>query len=652
MTSRSRAGGKPPKNARITIATLVSAGTVLGFALAVACGGAGRRVVRPSVTLASTPATAEEIAEIREAWGDIETRGQEGLRLRIERFLKRNADDGAAPLARVYLTLVLMNEDQWAKAYEHLALLSNLPEGATRNFALVARARYLRHEGHPADAFELLRPLAGKMVDRHALELFQEELSLAAAEAHRDFEAIAYMDSWLRFADENDREIARKKIPVALARMPPTVLEASLRAMRTSGGNGYTMEMQRLVATQLASYAVERGDARLAQWLVDPDAGAAVLAGDAGLLVSELAVRHHEVESVNARTIGLILPTGSSEMRDVAADVARGVAWALELPRKSVANGDSTRLITRDDGGRGDQVESVLDDVAGDGAAIIIAGFDPSSADRAVRWSESHGVPVVVLSVPRQRRAMTSAFVLGEPNETVISALADALSARRETKVGLVTDNANLIDVARVFEQHPKLIPFQPVPCELEGRRVGDARFPVAAWEKAGYRTWLISGPEPCARDALREIAQVRGGVVALTLDATGPIDDSVAIKVISASAGLIPVLAPEKKDAAGKKDAPPSTLDPDIQRFMASFGSTPTWRSALGRDAGILARRAVVSLPLDTTLDPREIARRRNVVRAEFSKAHERLWTTEASGVDAAHILPRTVRVVDIPTR
>jgi hypothetical protein len=557
---------------------------------------------------------------------------------------------------------VLRNEGSWAKADEQLALLTNLPEGATHNFALVARARSLRHAGRPVEAFELLRPLAGKMVDRHALELFQEELSLAAAEAHRDFEAIAYMDSWLRFADEDDREVARKKIPEALARMPATVLEASLRAMRTGAGNGYTIEMQRLVATRLAAYAVEAGDARLAQWLVDPDAGTAVLAGDAGLLISELAIRHHDVESVNARTIGLILPTGSSEMRDVAADVARGVAWALELPRKSVANGDSTRLITRDDGGRGDQVESVLDDVAGDGAAVIIAGFDPSSADRAVRWSEAHGVPVVVLSVPRQRRAMSSAFVVGEPNDKVITVLAEALSTRRETKVAIVTDNANLIDVAHVFEQHPKLVPFQPVACELEGRRVGDTRFPLAAWEKAGYRTWLISGPEPCARDALRELAQMRGGLVALTLDATGPVEEGLAVKVISASAGLIPVLTPGKDEKradeaaatkrSGTKETPQSTLDPDIQRFMASFGSTPTWRTALGRDAAILARHAVASLPLDTTLDPREVVRRRSVVRAELVKAKDRLWTTEATGVDASHGLPRTVRVVEIPTR
>jgi Periplasmic binding protein len=625
------------------MARLVGAAAIAGLVLAVACGGAGRRGGRPSVTLASTPATAAEIAEIREAWDDLANRSQQELRLRIERFLKKNPDDGAAPLARVYLTLVFMNEGAWAKADQQLALLASLPRGATRDFALVARARGLRHAGRPDEAFELLRPLAGKMVDRHALEQFQEELSLAAAEAHRDFEAIAYMDSWLRFADEDDREIARKKIPEALAHMQPGVLEASLRAMRTGGGNGYTTEMQRLIAGRLAAYAVERGDTRLAQWLVDPDAGTAVLAGDAGLLISELAVRHHDVASVNGRTIGLILPTGTPEMRDVAADVARGVAWALELPRKSAANGDSTRLTTRDDGGRGDQVESVLDDVAGDGAAIIIAGFDPGSADRAVRWSEAHGVPVVVLSVPRQKRAMTSSFVVGEPNDRVISVLADALSARRETKVAIVTDNSNVIDIAHAFAEHATLIPFQPVPCELEGPRVGDVRFPLAAWEKAGYRTWLIAGPAACARDALRELAQTRGGLVALTLDAMGPLEEGTGVRVIAASAGLIPVLAPGKKTSA---------LDPDIQRFMASFGSTPTWRTALGRDAAILARHAVASLPLDTTMDAREVVRRRTIVRAEFTVARDRLWTTEAPGVDASHSLARTVRVVDIPAR
>ena len=89
-------------------------------------------------------------------------------------------------------------------------------------------------QGRPAPAFELLRRLAGKIVDPQVFELFQREITLDAVASHQNYEAIAYMDSWLRNADEDDREVARAEIPKALRAMPTDVLENSLRAMRAN----------------------------------------------------------------------------------------------------------------------------------------------------------------------------------------------------------------------------------------------------------------------------------------------------------------------------------------------------------------------------------------------------------------------------------
>ncbi|WP_394844399.1 ABC transporter substrate-binding protein [Pendulispora brunnea] len=627
----------------------------LALALAAACGGAGKRR-RPVATLSSTPAAAAEMAEIRRMWGDLEGRDRNALRVRIRQFLSKFPNDGAAALARTYLTFILLSDGDFTEAKAQLDFLETIPPGATRDFSMVARARLLRLTQRPNEALELLAPLAGKMVDRHALELFQEEISLDAVAAHHDYEAIAYMDSWLRHADDEEREEARRKIPEALASMSPQVLEASLRSMRASarGGaplvTGYSVEMQRFVALQLSAYAVATGDARLAQWLVDPASGAPVLGSDAGLLVSELATRHRTTRAVAGRTIGLVLPTGSSSLRDAAADAARGAAWALNLPRAAKDPGDKTLLVTRDDGGRADRIESVLDDLASDGAGVILAGFEPDSAERALRWAESNGVAVVVLAAPRHATASKFGFVAGEPYASSIEVLADALLSRRETKVATVADATSLSDVARIAAERPnvsqKLTFFQPAPCDLEGQGAGEHRFPLSVWEKAGIRSWLVSGPEPCARDVLREVGELRGALVMLTLETIGAYERATSAKVLSAAAGLLPV----RGLLDGKADAG-AAADPDIQRFMASFSARPTWFTAVARDAAALARRAIVALPTDTTTNPDAVTARREDTRRALESANTALWTSSESHgfAPGEHMVKRTVKVVEL---
>ncbi|WP_394824107.1 ABC transporter substrate-binding protein [Pendulispora albinea] len=653
----------------------LSTGLVLALAVLAACGGAGRWR-RPVPLLSNTPNAALEMNEIRRMWGDLEGRDREALRVRIRQFLAKYPNDGATPLARTYLTFILLSDGDFSEAKAQLDFLETIPMGATRDFSTVARARLLRLTGRAKEALELLAPLAGKMVDRHALELFQEEITLDAVAAHRDYEAIAYMDSWLRHGDEEEREEARRKIPEALATMSPQVLEASLRAMRATaargpGAGGYSVEMQRFVASQLAGYAVETGDARLAQWLTDPDAGAPVLASDAGVLVSELATRNRSTRAVSGRTIGLVLPTGSSSLRDSAADAARGAAWALDLPRAAKDSGDKSILVTRDDGGRADRIELVLDDLASDGAAVILAGFDPDSADRALRWAETNGVPVITLAAPRSAYPGRFGFVVGEPPSSSIEVLSDALLARRETKVALVTDVTTVVDVARVVPTRPKLAFFQPAPCELGAPAASGPRFPLPAWEKAGVRTWLVAGPEPCARDVLHEVGELRGALVALTLEGIGAYERAAAAKVLSAAAGSLPVrqeAAPTRRGAENRgtssHDAGPSgavhaggAIDPDIQRFMISFSAKPTWFTALSRDAAVLARRAVVSLPTDATSRADDVTARRETARKALEGARAPLWTSEESGFSSGgeaagsseHTVKRTVKVVEL---
>ena len=106
---------------------------------------------------------------------------------------------------------------------------------------------------------------------------------------------------------------------------------------------------------------------------------------------------------------------------------------------------------------------------------------------------------------------------------------------------------------------------------------------------------------------------------------------------MLTVSAGSIPFVADAK------------TADSEIAKFTRGFGANPTWAAALGRDAAILARKGLAGLPLTTTTDPKEVAKRRDAVADALVAAKTALWTSEATGF-TSHELGRTLKVVESP--
>ncbi len=615
-----------------------------GLLLALACSrkGADRS---PVATLASTPETATAFAPLREQW---EARKLD--RAALVAFIRRHPDDGATPLAKVYLSFALMDAGDFVTADGVLATIADLPAGTTRDLATVARARSLRQHGAPQSALDSLRPLVGKVVDDADREIFLEELALAAIAAHDDYEALAYLDAWLRGVSEDDRDRVRAKIGQILETMKRPVLEQTYRSMRARGSaSGYSVDTQKLVAARLARIAVETNDAALARWLLDVSGvSAAQAGGDAGLELGELAASRRGLSVVTARTVGLLLPTRNRELRDEAADVVRGLSWALDLPR-SAGKDEGVRLVTREDGADEAGTRAAMEELTGEGAVVVVAGFDRASADRAAKWSEESGVPVLLLSAPSPpNMPRTNAVVLGERTEREVSMLAEALVRHGVKTAAFVADTADDESAARVAEGAGGLVLLPPVRCDVVLAEAGKPRFPIESWLSSGAQGWLISGSGSCARDVLRDLGRVieRPGVahrddakaVALTLEAGVPWSEAPKkITVLSASAGLVPVLASKPEEAR----------EEDVKRFMERFGVRPTYWTALGRDGGMIARAAMGPLPVDTTSDPKIVAQRRGIVVTGLTGVRVKMWTSDDQGIGKDRVLPRALRVV-----
>jgi hypothetical protein len=630
---------------RLAVAAIAlsAAGALLG-----SCKRADVRV-RPVASLADTTAAGRAFEHILVAWVRNEPGERPQLRHDLDAFVTSFPTDGLAPLARVYLILSLMDPiADWAQAERRLeSMIPPLP-GSARDLFLIAQAKLLRYHHQPDAAFELLRPIVGKMVDSRARALLQEELTFDALEAREPYEAIAYMDAWLRGATEEDREPSEAKVAVALGAVPEAALRGSLQAMRESAragqSHGYGIAIERLVAERLAQIAMERGDATLARWLLDPEAGGVPLPEEVTATLGRLATSRRGIGSVAGRTVGLVLPTSSDELRDEAADVLRGVLWALEIARDNSSHDVPIRLVTRDDGGDPARLRESLEEVAGEGASVIITALDARAAQDALEWGTASSLAVIVLAEPAKRGpviAATSGFSVGEDWTSELAALAGNLSVSRPaSQIAMIADAEAAASLVDAMSGPDKLEP-APFSCDAPLPSAGESRFPLESWERDGVQRWIVAGSTSCAEDLFRGLARhARRGVIGLSLEAAETrARPTAGFRLVTAAAGVVPV------DVANADD--PRVAD--VRAMVKRTGAPPAWWAALGHDAAVLAKASIITLPLDTTADPVEISRRHLATHQALLDAKAPLWTSEQSGFDARRSLPRVIRVVEL---
>ncbi len=609
----------------------------------VACGAT--QEARPSPRVASTQESQNLLADVQRDWA---ARGHEDVTARltknVEVFLATYPNDAATPLVRAYAAVLAIGRNDLAAAERMLSANVLEGEGTTNDLMVTVRAHILRVKKQPEAALDLLRPLVGKLVDPVGRDLFLEELTLAAMESHLEFEAVAYMDAWLTEASGEEHERVRARVDELLKAMPSTVLEATYRSMRERGkSSGYSKELRGALADRLGIIAVEKNDSALARWLLEGGAGVARSGSEA---LQDLASSTRGLRTVQGRTIGVLLPGDNVAHNGEAAEVIRGVSWALGLPQPDPLKRDGIRLVTRDAGDNLERFDAALEELAGEGAAVIIGGFDAASAARAMAWGDALGLTVMALAAPTKGAPVAHGVVLGETIEDQLTALAEAVTREGATKLSMLEEHPPYATnvLTQVAPSLPLVSP--PISCDAPDQGVGVPRFPVRAPERDNG-SWLVAAPSECLRDLALEYARTLQGAatkkrfLATTLEAGIPHGDPriAKVRVLTVGAGIVPVLAARPDDVA----------DIDVRGYMAQFGARPSYWAAIGRDAGALARRAVTPLPLDTSSDEAGVLQRRAIVEAGVLAARVRFWSTEMNRVESNRYFGRKLRVVDV---
>jgi hypothetical protein len=587
--------------------------------------------------LAGTRAAQEAFRPIRRAFVTGEARDRALLESRIEWFVVAFPDDPLVSVARVYLAFIAVDQGKLERAEQLVHQVEAGPSGTTRDLAELVEGSIWSARHDPAQALEHFLPLVGKLIDPYARILLDRQVVAASLAARTWYESIAYMDLWLRDAQEDELADVRVRVRKSLEQVPSDVLERMLKTMQDEhAGAGYGVEIKKALVARLSIVALEKQDTGLARRLVE-STGAGPTFGEAAEGLEELA-SSGGAPSVDGRTVGLLMSTGAVEgaveVPEHAADVLTGAVGVLR-PDKGAGGAradaaDSVRLLTRDERDP-KRTELAMTALASQGAAVIIAGFAPDQAEVAARFSERTGVPVLLVApLPPGAARPPTAYALGADMDKAAVALAEALAHRGVRSVAAVGGDAP-VEPFRQFNVAP------PSPCDVPIQKAGEARFPVESWRKAKVDALLLFGDSFCAAGALEDAESEGLGRVwaVLGLDAGELAAEPSRFPLLVTRAGPFPLLR--------------SDPDSPLRSFRRRYGKAPSWFAALGHDAAVLAKAALRALPADRTTDGKEVGRRHQVASAAIAGAEGELWSTDAGGFGGQNVVRREFKVVEV---
>ncbi len=595
-------------------------GLLAALVLAVGCGGSGAAGDKPEAALAETLAAQREFRALHRRWVTASDAGRRRLEQPLSSFVARHPEDDRARVARVYLAWILIQRGKLARARELVDATRQGAAGSARDFAVVADAAILIREGKPGAALDLLAPLAGKIVDADERFLYGEQRVRAAVAARQMHDAIRFMLEWLAGAPPEDRQAVQDRVLGFLEGIPARAAEdtlAQLDAESERFGESSTQApardwLKKSLRERLVRLAIEQSDAELARRLLDSGVPG-VRRGERGAELARLAAAGSVLPRVQGRQLGFVLSTGSAELRRRSADVAAGMARALGLP-SSAAEPGAVRLLTSDDGGDPDGLDSALARLAGDGAAILVAGMDAAGAKRAARYAEDAGIPVIVLYPVTPAGSNGFAFQVGADPDASASALRAALSAK-----------------GPMVEVGPG-----GVSCSSRASLAGMPRFPVQAWKRDRVASLLFGGDVGCTKDALREARAIG-------------LQPNVGLGLESAV--LYPELASSRPTWAVALGSFPLGARADAPQDMSSWAAerhrAPSWWAALGHDAAALGAVALGDFALERVDEARAVAELHRAARKQLAVVDAKLWTTQARGFGGGRKLPREVGVV-----
>jgi hypothetical protein len=581
--------------------------------LADGCGHARGDAGRPEATLSANADAQAAFRALRAAWFSGSSSERRRLEAELRTFLVRFPRDEQSDTVRVLIAFDCVSRGSLQEARVFLASVRE-PIGAVRDFAGVVEAYALLREGKPEDAWNALEPLAGKIVDPDERLVFSELRLRVAVDAHRFTRAVNAAEELLTEAPAEARSSLEDMVRDLFQRAPKRDLLESLqsfdRAEPDDGAAAPAREwLRKMLRERLVALAVREKDAGLARRLLD-SAPAALRASDSGAKLAGIAGGGQSTPLILGRSLGVVLSLGNAELRRHSANVAAGLARGLGLP-DALSKPGGVHLISQEDGGSAAGTLEALRELSAEGAAILVAGIDATSADVAARFSEENDIPVLLVETPSaQVGPLQDAFVLGESPQSEQTAIDAELTVRKLQRIARVGRGGE--------------------PCDIAAESATASRFSVDEWRRERVAAVLVLGSSACADDVASELRAI-GFTPGFALG-------------LSAAEFVYSSAAPRQSFALGA-GVFPSAKRPDLRDNPAL--PPLDWYEALGHDAALLSKAALGGFPDGRVDDTRAVRELHARAERALGTARASLWTSDARGFSDAHALTRTLTIV-----
>ncbi len=613
---RALLGWRPSSAALVLLATALAP---LG------CASTSRAGLGPEASLASSAEAQAQFRALREQWINTPPDARGGLERACVSFIQRFPEDPQGRWVRIYLAWIALARDDTALAERWLSLADAGPYGAASDLSEVVRAAIDLAAGRAPTAYAKLYALEGRLIDPDDRLLCLDRLVLASLAVERYEDAVDQMLELAALAARRHRERLWRSLEPRLSEVPLPVLEATLPRLSASAIQSPSVRpaeraaavdwMRQHILQVLARSAIQRQDVALAQRLVSSsplagstlapgsssgsapaNASGAAASGNGGAPGSMparsellwLATQGSLTPTVRGRTLGLALELGDAATRQRSLDVASGIALTLDLAQRS-RDGAQPELDTRPvDGGA---LSDTLARLAGDGAALLVAGFDPHGAAVAAQFAAEHAIPVLLLDAPEGGTAALSrfAYLVGEDGDAVSQLLRKALQPRVDTLLSAGT-------AAQPCNEHGAPLPAALARAQAEQRRPG----------------LLLLGGVECA-DLLDQLDP--RWVLGLGLSA--------------------PRLARASQHEAwqlttGRLAELESQRGADASSWFEKKGRAPGWYEALGHDIARIAEAVLPPAPESPLRDPAQVAEVHQQIILQLARLQRNdLWTS-----------------------
>ncbi|HEX3773151.1 MAG TPA: hypothetical protein VHV51_01740 [Polyangiaceae bacterium] len=567
---------------------------------------------RPEATLSASADAQTSFRGLRAAWfaGNISDRRK--LEPELRTFLARFPRDEQSDMVRVLIAFDCVSRGALQDARVFLASVRE-QVGAARDFARVGEAYALLREGKPEDAWTVLDPLAGKIVDPDQRLVYSELRLRVAVDAHRFQRAVLAAEELLAEAPPDARSALENMVRDLFQRAPKIDLLDSLQDLNRVQADDSAAEparewLKKMLRERLVELAVQKKDAALARQLLDT-APAALRASESGAKLATVASAGQSAPLIWGRSLGVVLSLGTAELRRRSASIAAGIARGLGLP-DALAKPGSVHLISEEDGATPEGALEAMRELSAEGAAILVAGIDPNTTEAAARFADENEMPVLLIEKPNSGAALGEAFTVGESPTEEQAAIDAELTQRKLQRIARV---------GRAGES-----------CDAPAESAAASRFSVDEWRRERVSAVLVLGSSACAGEVTREL-HASGFLPELALGLE-------AAEFVYASA------APRQSFALGA-GVFPSAKRPDA----ASNSALPAldWYEALGHDAALLSKAALEGFPDGRVDDIRAVRELHTRAERALVSARASLWTSDARGFSEAHVLPRTLTIV-----